>query len=475
MIYVEKGSKTPYYVQIYRQLLDSIVSGKYPAGHILPGSRMLANECGVGRNTVDNAYAQLAAEGYIQAQKGVGFRVLQLPDLLLATKRPRDRGAVAPVTGPQAEIRYDLFYGSLSNRDFPLALWKKYTVEVLSEEHTSLINIYPGNKGDLLLREQLAAYLFEVRGVNCTPEQILITSGLQGSLEVICKLLFQPGDSHAFEDPGYDKALFIFQKHGIRTHLMDLDEYGAVPGSIPEEAAVKTLYVTPSHQFPMGMVMPIKRRYELLNWALAHNAYIIEDDYDSDYSYYTNPVPALQSIDTGDRVIYMGNFSKTLSPSMRMGYLVLPAPLMNRYQEAMAKYNCMVPWLMQRVLAKLIESGHYRRVVRKLRTKFKKSHDLLVKEIAGLSEPVEIISQGSGLKFLLKFPAHLHRDWLIETAYKHGVKVYSPERFWQRTENCPPNLLQIGFTSIELEDIPPCMQLLNQVWFHPEHAPMRSP
>jgi GntR family transcriptional regulator/MocR family aminotransferase len=468
MIFVEKTSKMPYYVQVYRQILDSIISGKYPAGHRLPGSRMLAKEIGVGRNTVDNAYAQLAAEGYIQAQRGVGFQVLQLPDLLLGKKKSLPNVSVAPKEVPQSNIKYDLFYGSLSNQDFPLALWKKYTVDVLADERNSLINIYPGNKGDLFLREQLAAYLYDARGVNCTPEQILITPGLQGSLEVICKLLFQPGDSHAFEEPGYDKSLFIFQKHGIHTHVIELDKYGAVPESIPEDAAMKSIYVTPSHQFPMGMVMPVKRRYELLNWAVEHNTYIIEDDYDSDYSYYTNPVPALQSIDTSGRVIYLGNFSKTLSPSMRMGYLVLPLELMHRYQETMAKYNCMVPWLMQRVLAKFIESGHYRRVVRKLRTKFKKSHDLLVKEIGNMSEPVDIISQGSGLKFLLQFPDHMHRDWLIETALSHGVKVYSPERFWQRKENCPPNLLQIGFTSIELEDISPCMQLLNQIWFHPE-------
>lgn len=469
MIYVEKRSKTPYYVQVYKQILDSIVSGKYPAGHTLPGSRMLANEIGVGRNTVDNAYAQLAAEGYIQAQKGVGFRVLQLPDLLLEKKKSLPNVSVEPKKVKQVNIKYDLFYGSLSNYDFPLALWKKYTIEVLEDEHNSLINIYPGNKGDFYLRKQLADYLYDARGVNCTPDQILITSGLQGSLEVICKLLFQPGDSHAFEDPGYDKSLFIFQKHGIHTHFIDLDEFGAVPESIPNDAAVKSIYVTPSHQFPMGMIMPVKRRYELLNWAVEHNAYIIEDDYDSDYSYYTNPVPALQSIDSSGRVIYLGNFSKTLSPSMRMGYLVLPVELMQRYQETMTKYNCMVPWLMQRVLAKLIEHDHYRRVVRKLRTKFKKSHDLLVKEISNMSQPVEIISQGSGLKFLLKFPEHMHRDWLIETALNHGVKVYSPERFWQRKENCPSNLIQIGFTSIELEDISPCMQLLNRTWFPPKH------
>ena len=298
-----------------------------------------------------------------------------------------------------------------------------------------------------------------------TTEQILITTGLQGSLEILCKLLYPNGGTHAFEDPGYDKALFIFQRHGIKTVLMDVDAHGAIQNTLPTDRDIKSIYLTPSHQFPLGTIMPIQRRYEFLNWATKNDAYIIEDDYDSDYSYYTNPIPAFQSIDASGRVIYIGNFSKTLSPSMRMGYLVLPVELVRRYETEMAKYNSMVPWLMQRILAKFIERGGYRRLVRKLRTKYKNSHDLLLKELHQISPDIQVISQGSGLKFLLEFPANMHRDLLIDTARKNGVKVYSPERFWQRKELCPPNLIMIGFTAIEPKDIPPCMQILKQAWF----------
>ena len=465
MIYINKTASTSYYLQIYRHILDNILSGKYPAGYVLPGSRILAADVGVGRNTVDNAYAQLAAEGYIKATAGLGFRVLSLPELLLEKGKKRAVPELPAGNSSQVPVLYDLFYGSLSNQDFPLAAWKKCTLEVLAEENSSRINIYPGNKGDYELRSQLSSYLFETRGVNCTPEQILITPGLQGSLEVLCKLLYPEGGSHGFEEPGYDKALFIFQRHGIKTVLMDSDDAGAIPESLHTDRKIRSIYLTPSHQFPMGTIMSIGRRYEFLNWAIKNNAYIIEDDYDSDYSYYTNPIPAFQSIDTSGRVIYLGNFSKTLSPSMRMGYLILPAELAERYEREMAKYNCMVPWLMQRILARFIAQGHYRRLVRKLRTKYKSTHDLLLKEIRRMSPDIQVISEGSGLKFLLEFPRDMHRDWLMDTAREHGVKVYSPERFWQRKELCPPNLIMIGFTAIEPEEILPCMEILKKVWF----------
>lgn len=198
MIYIDRASKTPYYLQIYKQLLDQILSGQLPAGHLLPGSRALATHLGVGRNTVDNAYAQLSTEGYIHAEAGRGFRVQRLPEFLLDKAGP-----TAPSPIPEAKeppIRYDLFYGNLANQDFPFFQWKKEMIAVLSDESNRQINDYPGHKGDDLLRAQLAEYLFETRGVSCTPEQIVITSGLQGSLEILCKLLYPSDGIHA--DPG---------------------------------------------------------------------------------------------------------------------------------------------------------------------------------------------------------------------------------------------------------------------------------
>ncbi|MBR2491567.1 MAG: PLP-dependent aminotransferase family protein [Ruminiclostridium sp.] len=462
MLYIDRTCGTPLYLQLYRQLLDQILSGQIPAGQLLPGSRALAADLGLGRNTVDNAYGQLAMEGYIQTEPGRGFRVLALPQLL-SDSSPQPVHTTAPP--PASRVAYDLIYGRMSPRDFPFSQWRKELLDVLDDESRGEINSYPDHKGDILLREQLVKELFQSRGVTCSPQQIVITSGLQGSLEILCKLLYPSDGVHAFEEPSYDRARLLFQQHSIPMVSIALDDAGALPSSLPADRPVTSVYLTPSHQFPLGILMPIQRRYEFLNWALEHNAYLIEDDYDSDYSYHTNPVPALQSIDTNGRVIYLGSFSKSLSPSMRMAYMVLPPALAHRYDTHLRDYNCMVPWLMQRTLAQFMANGHYRRLVRRLRTRFRKTHDLLQREIRQLSPDIQIISQGYALKFLLAFPPHMTREWLMDRALEQGVRVYSPERFWQDPANCPPNLILLGFTAMEPEEISLCMERLKTAWF----------
>lgn len=463
MLYIDRTISTPIYLQLYKQLLQQILSGLLPAGQLLPGSRALAAQLGIGRNTVDNAYSQLATEGYIQSEAGRGFRIMALPELLSSREKAPHPEAISSL--PSLPIKYDLFYGRMSPQDFPFSQWKKELLSVLADESRREINNYPGHKGDDLLRTQLSKELFRTRGVSCSPDQIIITSGLQGSLEILCKLLYPSGGVHAFEDPSYNKARRIFDLHNIPMVTMSLDDSGAIPASLPNDRVVTSVYLTPSHQFPLGILMPIQRRYEFLNWAVAHNAYLIEDDYDSDYSYHTNPVPALQSIDTNGRVIYLGSFSKSLSPSMRMAYMVLPPALAQKYDTALADYNCMVPWLIQRTMAQFMANGHYQRLIRRLRTKFRKTHDLLQREIRQLSPEIQIVSQGYALKFLLSFPAHMNRQWLIDRAMEQGVRVYSPDRFWMDPGKCPPNLILLGFTGIELDDIPPCIQRLKVAWF----------
>ena len=463
MLYIDRTSAAPLYLQIYKQILDQIREQKLSPGDLLPGSRALAAQLGVGRNTVDNAYSQLATEGYIQPEPGRGFRILALPRLVTVREDPVQP---QPNTPPQSSpVQYDLFYGALSPQDFPFSQWKKELLAVLADESRGEINSYPGHKGDALLRLQLSRELFQTRGVLCSPEQIIITSGLQGSLEILCKLLYPSAGVHAFEEPSYNKARFIFQRHNIPMVSMTLDECGARPDSLPKDRLVTSVYLTPSHQFPLGIRMPIQRRHGFLNWAVEHNAYLIEDDYDSDYSYHTNPLPALQSIDTNGRVIYLGSFSKSLSPSMRMAYMVLPQALAQKYDDQLADYNCMVPWLIQRTMAQFMANGHYHRLVRRLRTRFRKTHDLLQREIRQLSPDIRIISQGYALKFLLAFPPHMTRQWLMDRALEQGVRVYSPERFWQNPSLCPANLILLGFTGMDPEEIPLCIQRLKTAWF----------
>lgn len=474
MIYLDKTSKTPYYLQIYKQLLSQILSGQLPAGHLLPGCRTLAADLGVGRNTVDHAYSQLVVEGYLSPKTGCGFQVQAIPELLLDQAAPIPLPSVPPAKEPP--ILYDLVYGSLSNREFPFSQWRKEMNAVLTQESQHPANDYPDHKGDLFLRTQLSKYLFETRGILCSPEQVIITAGLQGSLEILCKLFLPKGGLHIFENPSYDKSRFIFQSYGLPLAYLPLDKWGAIPSALPTGTKIASIYLTPSHQFPLGMIMPIQRRYAFLNAALEQDAYLIEDDYDSEYSYYGAPVPALQSIDTNGRVIYLGSFSKSLPPSMRMAYLILPPALAQRYDTDLANYNSMVPWLMQRTLARFIANGHYRRLVRRLRTKFKRFHDLVLKELCQLSPELQVVSQGHALKFLLSFPPHMHRDWLTAQALKQGVKIYSPERFWHPKEACPPTLIQIGFTAMEPEDVLPCIQRLKTAWFPamPEDNPLEK-
>lgn len=465
MIFVDKTEKTPLYLQIYRQLQEQILSGQLPAGSVLPGSRTMAADLGVGRNTVDNAYSQLSTEGYLRSEPGRGFVVQELPRLLPGT--PVQQKLSPPATSVPS-VRYDLFYGNMSPRDFPYDAWRKELNNILDKERQGQVNAYQSHKGDDLLRRELVEYLFSTRGVVCSPEQIVITSGMQGSLEILCKLLYPSPGIHAFEEPSYDKSRLLFQLHNIPSVSMSLDEHGAVPASLPEDRPVTSVYLTPSHQFPTGILMPIQRRYEFLNWAETHNAYLIEDDYDSDFSYHANPIPALQSIDRNGRVIYLGSFSKSLSPSIRMSYMVLPPALIQLYDTKLKDYNCMVPRLLQRTLGQFMANGHYQRLIRRLRTKFRKTHDLLSREIRQLSPDIDIYSQGYALKFLLTFPAHMSREWLMAQALRQGVRVYSPERFWQNPALCPHNLLLLGFTAMEQKDIVPCIQLLKQAWFPEE-------
>ena len=461
MIYVDRTSRTPYYQQIYRQLQNQIVTGELPAGALLPGIRFLANQLNVGRNTVDNAYSQLAAEGYVEAETGRGFRVQDLPALLPGKEQP----VSGPVTDRRETVAYDLFYDSLSGQDFPYQLWKRELCRVLDQERRGDFNRYPDSKGDLLLRSLLSALLFQTRGVRCGADQVLITSGLQGSLEILCKLLYPSGGCHVFEEPRYDKAEFLFRCHGIRTISIPVDGSGAVAAALPEDHSVTSVYLTPSHQFPLGVVMPIGRRYEFLNWATRQDAWLIEDDYDSEFSSAAGSIPSLQSIDVNGRVIYLGSFSKTLSPSFRMGYLILPPALARRFEQTMSEYNNMVPWLLQRTLANFIDAGHYRRLVRRTRIRFHRFHRLVAEELSNAMPDVRIISQGTGLKFLLEVPGKVERDGLIQSALKEGVRVCSPARFWPNPSECPPCLVLAGFTSIEEENVADCIARLKKAWF----------
>ena len=473
MISITKTSAGPLYLQIYNQLRQDIASGTLAEGAVLTGSRMLAAMLGVSRNTVDNAYGQLMAEGYIAPRKGVGFEVLNVPSLGAAAaaseKKFRQQPfqpapELAPDPAPDRVV-YDLTNSSHTVDLFPKGLWKKYTLECLEmlerEEKISALQVM---QGEPYLRKHLLAYLRRIRGVHCTEDQIIITCGLQQSLEYICKMAARHGQTILMEDPGYHKAAAVFRSNHITIQPVPVDENGLTVASLPAQCGAFALYATPSHQFPTGVTLPIGRRHALLAWAQRNGVYILEDDFDSELRYYSKPIPSLQSIDAENRVIYLGTFSKGISPSIRMGYMILPPQLAAVFAEMFAEYNSTVPVLNQYIIGRLLETGHYDRHIRRLGLVFKNRLALFIKELSGLGAGVRITGNGTGQYFLLRFPEGTDQQMLIAQALAQGVRVYPTMQFWQEKAECPPQTLFLGFGKIRLEDIPDCVARLKAAW-----------
>lgn len=464
MIYIDQEKEEPLYIQIYDQIRHDILSGNLKENQVLTGSRTLAKTLQISRNTVDNAYSQLCAEGYITPQKGIGYVVMPIPKILnkkspvIQNKRPDDKILVK-------HIKYDLTNSSFTSDLFPKKLWKKFTPVCLDMlDNESKLRPYQDKNGSQYLRSHLLKYLHKIRGVSCTEDQIIITCGFQNALNIICELILQGNATVLVEEPGFDKATSVFRNNGCNVKAMPIDDQGLITSQLPCQNDIQAVYTTPSHQFPTGVTMPIGRRYELLHWANEHNAYIIEDDFDSELRYYARPVPSLQSVDLHDCVIYLGTFFKAISPSIRKGYMILPPKLKKTYDEKYQNYSSTVPLLNQLIIGKLLETEQYDRHVRKLNQIFRKRLELFYKELSDVQDKIKISSNGSGQYFLLKFSETVNQEELIASAFNHGVQVYSTMNFWQEKADCPPNTLFLGFSKIRLEDIPDCVKRLKSAW-----------
>lgn len=465
MIYLDRNREEPLYMQIYSQIVNEIMDGTLKEYQILQGSRGLAKILGVSRNTVDGAYNQLLAEGYVSPKKGIGYVVMKVPELLPDRQQGRKFPEVKTASHEDPAVLYDLTNSSHTSDLFPKSMWKRCTLEcleILDQERK--LSTLQDKQGELYLRSSLLSYLERIRGVRCTENQIIITAGIQQSLEYISKLLAGNGNTVLMEEPGFNKAAAVFQNNGLEVRTVPVDGNGLVVSELPSCSGIRAVYSTPSHQFPTGVTLSIGRRYELLAWAQTNHVYIIEDDFDSEQRYYAKPIPSLQSIDGGNRVIYLGTFSKALSPSIRMGYMILPPQLLEKYLEKFKNYNSTVPLLNQYVIGKLIETGQYDRHIRRLNHVFRKRLELFLSEFSDVKEKIRISSNGTGQYFLLEFSADVSQQELIDRALAQGVRVYSTMQFWHDKADCPPNTLFLGFGKIALEDITDCVRRLKTAW-----------
>ena len=415
------------YEQIYGHIKGEIRSGKLLSGERLPSTRSLAEYLQVARSTVDCAYGQLLSEGYIESRPYKGYFVCPIEELLqldsgLSALENRQAAVGAMPGGREEPYRINFSPYDIDMSGFPFSVWKKITKNILTDANSDLFAKGEG-QGDYSLRQTISRYLHSARGVECRPEQIIVGAGNDFLLLLLEKILGRDVRI-AMENPTYKRSYRIFRSFAYPIVTVDMDECGMRADRL-EQADVRAAYVMPSHQFPMGTVMPIGRRMELLKWADGgSDRYLIEDDYDSEFRFRGKPIPALQASDRHGRVIYMGSFSKAIAPAIRVSFMVLPKPLLEIYERECSFYSCTVSRIDQSILNVFIGEGYFERHLNKMRKIYRGKHELLLECLGELREEFAIAGENAGLHLLLTSKRGIPEGELLERAAGRQVRVY---------------------------------------------------
>lgn len=452
-------SKIALYVQLYEYIKKEIKDGTIPALTKLPAKRKLASYLQVSKNTVEAAYEQLLAEGYIESVSRKGYFVCEIEQMIYVEG---SEVKVEEVPFREENYTFDFTQTGVDTNTFPFTMYRKLINDVWQPHNNELLFLgHP--QGELSLREEIASYLYESRGVRCSASQIVLGAGTQ----ILVKLLFQllKGSNYAVENPGYHRKMVVFEQGEKKVQMLSLDRDGICMADL-ENSDANVVFVTPSHQFPYGMIMPITRRTQLLQWAKKEeDRYIIEDDYDSEFRYSGKPIPALQGLDTDGKVIYMGTLSKALLPSLRMSYIVLPKNLIKKYQKEYLFYTQSVSRMDQEVIRKFLNEGYWEKHIHKMRVVYRKKRDRLVFEIEKyFSNRVEVIGEDSGLHILLQVHNGMREEELIKEAAKHSIKLY-PVSTYYKEGTAPENVVLLGFAILLEEEIAKAIQLLHKAWY----------
>jgi GntR family transcriptional regulator/MocR family aminotransferase len=439
---LERGSGTTLQRQVYVQIRDQILGGQLAQGAEIPASRVLAREYGISRNTVIQAYEWLLSEGYLETHPGARTLVSRnLPERSLnvgpiGNDLSRSAARVAPKTpiifksrppklprygASEAEI--DFWPGRPNHRQFPLWALKQSIVECLVTPASALSDY--GDPGGLLaLREGIAGYLRAARGIRVDPDQIVVTSGVQEALNIVARMFIAPGAEVVVENPCYGSAALVFESYGARMVPVDVDEHGMDVSRLPG-AKTALAYVTPSHQFPTGATLPLERRLKLIEWAHNTGAYLIEDDYDSDYRYAGPPLVALAGLDTSGSVIYVGTFSKSIGAGLRTGYMVVPRHLVETARDIKTLTSYGHPWIEQVALADFLRGG-FQRHLRRIRRSYAEVRDVLISELVRAFGPQEIWGTENGMHIMWRLPAGLPPpNAFVERIRSYGVGVHT--------------------------------------------------
>ncbi len=469
------------YQQIYEYIKEEIRKGKLLVGEKLPSARFLAEYLQVARSTVDFAYGQLVAEGYVEARPCRGYFVSPAEDLFhlavgMEEKTPEkaagkssvldDRGDKELLGEESFPIKYDFSPHAISLKDFPFATWKKITKNILVDANSEMFALGDA-QGDGALRETISRYLHSSRGVNCLPEQIIVGAGTDYLFMLLEKILGRHVPV-AMEEPTYKRAYKVFQSFAYEIEAIPMDGSGMNVEKLRETKA-RVAYVMPSRQYPTGIVMPIGRRLELLKWANEEEErYLIEDDYDSEFRYRGKPIPSLQASDGEGKVIYMGTFSKSIAPAIRVGYMVLPLKLLSVYKESCGFYASTVSRIDQRILNEFIRNGYFERYLNKMRKIYRLRHDFLLGQLLAFEKEFVVSGENAGLHILLASRGKIPEEELLKAAAKEGIKLYGISDACMRKsgikETPYEGTVLLGYGALEEQELACGIALLKKAW-----------
>ncbi|MGE7843031.1 PLP-dependent aminotransferase family protein [Lysinibacillus sp. NPDC093712] len=457
---ISRALDVPLNKQVYQQIREKILNGTLQGGERLASTRKLCSELNVSRNVILEAYEQLVAEGFLVSYRGSGTFVVDGALLTQSSKVTFIKRTEEKTEEPKIDFRSGIPALSL----FPRKTWAKLSHSIWNDTNPSLFG-YDLPEGRYELRDVLANYLLRTRGVECHPNQIVITSGATQALTIISKLFLSANDIAIMEDPITNDIQTIFKSSGASIHSLPVDKSGMRTSLLPQNQQPKFVFLTPSHQFPLGGTLPIQRRIQLINYARQKKCYLVEDDYDSEFRYEGPPVSSLQGLDP-NRVLYVGSFSKILSPALRIGYLVLPTDLVEKCRQLKWFSDLHTPSVDQLILARFIKEGYLERHIAKMKKYYKNNRDFLIDCLCTtFSDRIKVLGYSTGLHLVVEIQNINFSKALLEKIEQFGVKVYPVEEH-SISKGKYNNHIILGFGHLKKDEIQEGVTRLFRAVFH---------
>lgn len=453
------------YEQLYRCIKEDILSGRLTAGEKLPSKRALSAHLEISVITVKNAYEQLIAEGYLTSVEKKGYFVSSVsPPAEPEPPEMHAAEAAEEPEPPEPQWSLDLVTNSIAAEDFPFTVWARLMRQTILEQGTGLLRSTPP-QGAWELRQAIAAHLRQFRGMEVSPRQIVVGAGTEVLYSLLVQLLGRDR-LYGVEDPGYGKIARIYRSGGAEVAAIPLDGGGLSVEQLRRSGA-DVVHISPSHHYPTGLVMPITRRQELLHWARERSERVIlEDDYDSEFRFVGRPIPTLFSIDGGEQVVYLNTFSKTIAPSIRISFMVLPRSLLTDFRRKLGFYACTVSAFEQYTLAAFLSGGYYEKHLSRMRKHYRQKRDAVIAALRAspLAPHATITEEDAGLHFLLRLDGAPPDDCLRREARCMGIRLAMLSDYYQHPEDAPRSVLVVNYTGIETADLPSALTRLASLW-----------